>query len=88
MSPLLRHQGCAGARPSPGRSSLGLTALRGLHLDRTCAPAVTWQLTEAGQTKISSNQSVHASRGTPESQGTASTGTMARSGFPAAVSSG
>ena len=26
----------------------GLTALRGLHLDRTCAPAVTWQLAEAG----------------------------------------
>ena len=24
----------------------GLTALRGLHLDRTCAPAVTWQLTK------------------------------------------
>jgi len=24
----------------------GLAALRGLHLDRTCAPAVTWQLTK------------------------------------------
>src|SRR5581483_1463693 len=34
----------------------GLAALRGLHLDRVRAPAVTWQLTEAGQSKISSNQ--------------------------------
>ena len=24
----------------------GLAAQRGLHLDRTCAPAVTWQLTK------------------------------------------
>ncbi len=54
----------------------GLAALRGLHLDRVRAPAVTWQLTEAGQSKISSNQvstlsgeprtiSRHASRNRP-----------------------
>src|SRR5215472_157773 len=41
-----RHPACASARPCPGRSSQGLAALRGLHLDRTCALAVTWQLTK------------------------------------------
>jgi len=39
--PLLRHPGSAGARPCPGRSSSGLTALRRLHLDSACAPAVS-----------------------------------------------
>jgi hypothetical protein len=66
MSPLPRHPGCAGARPRPGRSSPASDALRGLHLDTTCAPAVTWQLTKRTRSKISSNQSVHAFRGTPE----------------------
>ena len=38
----LAGRGCTtGARPSPGRSSSGLTALAGLHLDRTCAPALS-----------------------------------------------
>jgi len=44
MSPLPRHPGCAGARPHPGRSSSGPGGPAGLHLDRPCAPAVTWQL--------------------------------------------
>ena len=35
-----RPQECAGARRNPGRSSSGLTALRGLHLDNACAPAL------------------------------------------------
>ena len=35
-----RPQVSAGARRSPGRSSSGLTALRGLHLDSACAPAL------------------------------------------------
>ena len=47
MSPLLRRPVSAGARPCPGRSSSGLTALRGLHLDTACAPAFTWQLTRS-----------------------------------------
>src|SRR5215472_13277236 len=46
-----RHPGSAGARRGQGRSSSGLAALRGLHLDSACAPAVTWQLSEAGQTR-------------------------------------
>ena len=44
---LLRRPVSAGARPCPGRSSSGLTALRGLHLDTACAPAFTWQLTRS-----------------------------------------
>jgi hypothetical protein len=32
----------ASARRDPGRSSPGLTALRGLHLDSACAPAFPW----------------------------------------------
>jgi len=47
----------------------GLAALRGLHLDSACAPAVTWQLEEAGQKQDQLNQSVHASRGTPSCPG-------------------
>ena len=47
MSPLLRYPVSAGARLRPGRSSSGLTALRGLHLDTACAPALTWQLTRS-----------------------------------------
>src|SRR5262249_36755283 len=43
----------------------GLTALRGLHPDSACAPAVTWQLTKRTQSKISSNQSVHAFTAAP-----------------------
>ena len=65
MTRFRSHPGCTGARPCPGRSSSGLTALRGLHLDSACAPAVTWQLAGSGTTKISSIQSVHAFRGTP-----------------------
>ena len=34
MGPASPPQGCAGARPSPGGSSQGLTTLRGLQLDR------------------------------------------------------
>ena len=49
----------------PGRSSSGLTALRGLHLDTTCAPALTWQLSEAGPKQDQPNRCVHAFRGTP-----------------------
>jgi hypothetical protein len=40
LARLRRPQQCAGARPGPGRSSSGLTALRGLHLDSACAPAL------------------------------------------------
>ena len=47
MPPLLRYPVSAGARPCPGRSSPGLTAPRGLHLDTACAPALTWQLTRS-----------------------------------------
>ena len=63
--PLPAAPGSAGARACQGRSSSGLTALRGLHLDSSCAPAVTWQLTGSGQSKVSSIQSAHASRGSP-----------------------
>jgi hypothetical protein len=47
MPLLLHYPVSAGARPCPGRSSSGLTALRGLHLDTACAPAFTWQLTRS-----------------------------------------
>jgi hypothetical protein len=47
MPPLLRRPVSAGARPCPGRSSPGLTAQRGLHLDTACALALTWQLTRS-----------------------------------------
>jgi hypothetical protein len=46
--PLLCHPVSAGARWRPGRSSSALAGLRGLHLATACAPAVTWQLSEAG----------------------------------------
>src|SRR5436309_15715605 len=37
-----------------------------LHLDRACAPAVIWQLAEAGQKQDQlKSESVHASRGSP-----------------------
>ena len=49
MVPLLR---LPKYRPALGSVQVipprGLTALRGLHLDSACAPAVTWQLSEAG----------------------------------------
>ncbi len=64
MPRLLRSPASAGAQPGPGRSSAGLTALRGLHLDSASAPAITWQLEEAGQKQDQPNQSVHAFRGT------------------------
>jgi hypothetical protein len=65
MPTLVRRSVSAGARSCPGRSSQDLAALRGLHLDRPCAPAVIWQLEEAGHSKINSIQSIHTSRGTP-----------------------
>jgi hypothetical protein len=65
MIPLPCHPVSAGARPGPGRPSSGPTALRGLHLDRTCAPAITWQLTGSGDRQDQPNQSVHTFRGTP-----------------------
>jgi hypothetical protein len=43
MSPLPRRPASAGARPSPGRSSL----------DSACAPAVRWQLSGKRDTMIS-----------------------------------
>ena len=58
--------GSAGARPRQGRSSSGLTALRGLHLDSACAPAVTWQLAEAGQGKIKPISECPRFEGNPE----------------------
>jgi hypothetical protein len=66
MPALAAAPGSAGARPGQGRSSSGLTALRGLHLDKACAPAVIWQLTEARKTRSNQIRSVHASRGTPK----------------------
>jgi hypothetical protein len=65
MPTLLRRSVSASARACPGRSSSGLAALRGLHLDRPCAPAVIWQLEEARTQQDQLNQSVHTSRGTP-----------------------
>jgi hypothetical protein len=55
MPSLLRHPGCPGARPCPGRSSL----------DRACAPGVTWQLSRSEDRNDQLNHSVHALRGTP-----------------------
>ena len=72
MSPLLRHLVSAGARRCQGRSSSGLTALRGLHLDSACAPAVIWQLRRSEDRQDQPNQSVHAFRGTPFSASFAS----------------
>jgi hypothetical protein len=37
----------------PPRQVADGTALRGLHLDIACAPAVIWQLTRSGTAKIS-----------------------------------
>ena len=68
MSPLLRHLVSAGARRCQGRSSSGLTALRGLHLDSACAPAVIWQLRRSEDRQDQPNQSVHAFRGTPAAE--------------------
>jgi hypothetical protein len=53
MTPLPRGLRSAGARLRQGRSSAGLTALRGLHPDGACAPAVTWELTRSRTGKIS-----------------------------------
>ena len=67
MSPLPRRPVSAGARPCPGRSSSGLTALRGLHLDTACAPAFTWQLTRS---RDNQDQPIEVSTlsGEPQSQ--------------------
>jgi hypothetical protein len=53
MTPFPRGLRSAGARLRQGRSSAGLTALRRLHLDGACAPAVTWELTRSRTGKIS-----------------------------------
>ena len=51
-SPAIQHQPVLSAvKVVPPQD---LAALRGLHLDSACALAVTWQLEEAGQSKISS----------------------------------
>jgi hypothetical protein len=51
--------------PVKGRSSSGHPALRGLHLDSACAPAVIWHLTGSGTSRSAQFRSVHASRGSP-----------------------
>jgi hypothetical protein len=56
MPSLPRRPVCPGARPCPGRSSL----------DRTCAPGVTWQLSQSEDRHDQLNHSVHALRGTPQ----------------------
>src|SRR6266480_7864783 len=74
MSRFLRHPVSAGARLRPGRSSAGLTALRGLHLDTACAPALTWQLAGNGTItrsarsecpRFQGNRAVPTDRSTP-----------------------
>jgi hypothetical protein len=45
----LRHPSCAGARCRPGRTSSGLAALRGLHLDTPSAPAKMAATKEPGK---------------------------------------
>src|ERR1039458_4542985 len=55
----------AGARLRPGRPSSALTGLRGLHLDTACAPAVTWQLSEAGLKAISAQLTCPRFQGNP-----------------------
>lgn len=56
MPLVLRRTLSAGARPRQGRTSSGLPALRGLHLDRACAPAFHGSYGEPGTTKISLTQ--------------------------------
>ena len=63
--PLLHCPVSAGARLRPGRSSSALTGLRGLHLDTACAPAVTWQLSEAGLKAISAQLTCPRFQGNP-----------------------
>jgi hypothetical protein len=66
MSPLPRHQGCAGARPSPGRSSPGPDGPAGAPPGQDLRSGGYMAANEAGHTsKIISNQSVHAFRRTP-----------------------
>ena len=52
MTALLAPASIRGARPDPGHSSAGLTALLGLHLDSACAPAFHGSYRERDQTKI------------------------------------
>jgi len=51
------------ARPCPGRSSSGLTPLRGLSLDNACAPAVSWNVGRRRPPTRSPNTSLHSFRG-------------------------
>jgi hypothetical protein len=64
MTPLLPPSSIARARRSPGRSSSALAALRGVHLDIACAPAVSWARENRGQNNISSIR-VSTVRGEP-----------------------
>ena len=66
MSPLLRRSVSAGARPCPGRSSSGLTALRGLHLGHRLRSGVYMAANEKQGQSRSANRSVHAFRGTAQ----------------------
>jgi hypothetical protein len=67
MTPLPAAPGSAGARPSQGRSSSGHPALRGLHLDSACAPAVTWQLAGSGKEQDQLNSKCPRFQGNPVS---------------------